>query len=67
MVTLMLEISSELGNREMARLLSEKSMEICYRLSDVIEDVVTSRMLGWDSCVVKCELTDMFGALPRRQ
>jgi len=60
MVTLMLNVSSELGDEEMARLLSEKSMEICDRLADVIEDVVTSRMLDWDECEVECKLIEVF-------
>ena len=63
MVTLMLNVSSELSDGEMARLLSERSLEVCDRLADVIEDVVTSRMLDWDSCVVRCEFVEAFGTL----
>ena len=63
MVTLMLNVSSELGDGEMVRLLSEKSMEICDRFSDVIEDVVTSRMQDWDSCVVRCDFVEAFQTL----
>ena len=60
MVTLMVNVSSELGDGEMARLLSEKSMEVCDRFSDVIEDVVTSRMRDWDEREVRCELAEVF-------
>jgi len=60
MVTLMLEVSSELSDGEMARLLSERSLEVCDRFSDVIEDVVTCRLCDWDSCVVHCELAEVF-------
>jgi len=60
MVTLMLRVSSELGDVKMVRLLEEKALEVCDRFSDVVEDVVTSRLLDWDECVVKCELIEAF-------
>ena len=63
MVTVMLRVSSELGDGEMVRLLSEKSMEVCDRFSDVIEDVVTTKLFDWDACAVKCELVEAFQTL----
>jgi len=63
MVTLVLNVSSELGDGEMVRLLSERSLEVCDRLADVIEDVVTSRMLDWDSCVIRCDFVEAFQTL----
>jgi len=54
----MLRVSSELGDGVMVRLLTERSMEVCDRFSDVMEDVVTCRLR--DECEVKCELIEAF-------
>ena len=63
MVTLMVNVSSELGDEEMVRLLSERSLEVCDRLADVIEDVILSRMGVWDACEVWCEFAEVFVTL----
>ena len=61
MITLMLNVSSELGDGEMVKLLERKSMEVCDRFADVIGDVVTSRLLDWGE--VRCELVEAFQTL----
>ena len=65
MVTVMLRVESELGDGEMVRLLTAKSIEVCDRFSDVIEDVVTTKLR--DSCEVKCELAEAFQTLRKAQ